>query len=201
MTLHDIDDMNGAVREIARVLSPGGRVCVAVVHPINSAGRFAQRTADAPFVIGDSYFEARPYADRVERDGLAMTFSSVHRPIEALFAAFESAGLVVERLVEIPDATAPPGDRWQRIPLFLHSAGEEVRLSHEPRASAAIILVIGLVLVVIGGSRGARRAVAVRAAARRHRDRGRDGGIYIPLGSMIVISVILTLIVNFFVRR
>lgn len=120
MTLHDIDDLNGAVREIARVLSPGGRVCVAVVHPINSAGRFAGRTAGAPFVIGDSYLDERRYADRVERDGLAMTFSSVHRPLEALFAAFESAGLVVERLVEIPDATAPPGDRWQRIPLFLH---------------------------------------------------------------------------------
>ena len=30
---------------------------------------------------------------------------------------------------------------------------------------------------------------------------GENGGIYIPLGSMIVISLILTLILNFFVRR
>jgi hypothetical protein len=30
------------------------------------------------------------------------------------------AGLRVERLVEVADTTGPPGDRWQRIPLFLH---------------------------------------------------------------------------------
>jgi SAM-dependent methyltransferase len=120
MTLHDIDDMDGAVREIARVLSPAGRACMAVVHPINSAGRFAERTPDAPFIIRDSYFDHRHYADRVERDGLEMTFNSVHRPLAALFVSLESAGLLVERLAEIGDATAPLGDRWQRIPLFLH---------------------------------------------------------------------------------
>jgi hypothetical protein len=49
-----------------------------------------------------------------------MTFTSRHRPLETYFAALESAGLVVERLVEVPDTTAPPGDRWQRIPLFIH---------------------------------------------------------------------------------
>jgi len=119
MSLHDIDDMEGAVREIARILVPGGRACVAVVHPINSAGRFTERTPDAPFVIRDSYFEHRHYADLVERDGLEMTFSSVHRPLESIFAALEAAGLPVERLVEVGDPTAPRGDRWQRIPLFL----------------------------------------------------------------------------------
>jgi len=120
MTLHDIDDADGAVSEIARVLAPAGRACVAVVHPINSAGRFETRTPDAPFVIRESYFEDRRYVDRVERDGLEMTFSSVHRPLEALVAAFEAAGLLIERLVEIPDTTDAPGDRWRRIPLFLH---------------------------------------------------------------------------------
>ena len=120
MTLHDIDDLGGAVREIARVLTDDGRACIALVHPINSAGRFETQTPDAPFIIRSSYFEARRYADRVERDGLLMTFNSVHRPLEALFAALEIAGLLAERLVEIPDTTDPPGDRWQRIPLFLH---------------------------------------------------------------------------------
>jgi SAM-dependent methyltransferase len=120
MSLHDVDDMDASVGEIARVLQPGGRACLAIVHPMNSGGRFEARSPDAPFVIRDSYFEERRYTDRVERDGLEMTFTSIHRPLEAYVAALESAGLLVERLVEVPDSTDPPGDRWQRIPLFLH---------------------------------------------------------------------------------
>jgi ubiquinone/menaquinone biosynthesis C-methylase UbiE len=52
MSLHDISAMPAAVREVARVLEPGGRFCVAIVHPINSAGRFETTAADesAPFV-------------------------------------------------------------------------------------------------------------------------------------------------------
>ncbi len=68
----------------------------------------------------ESYFEQRRYADEVERDGLRMTFTSRHRPLEAYFGALETSGLVVERLVEVADTTDPPGDRWQRVPLFLH---------------------------------------------------------------------------------
>ncbi len=120
LALHDMDDMEAAVAEAARVLVRGGRLCAAVVHPINSAGSFASRSPDAEFVIRESYFEARRYVDTVERDGLSMTFTSIHRPLEAYVAAFASSGLLVERLVEIPDTTASPGERWQRIPLFLH---------------------------------------------------------------------------------
>jgi SAM-dependent methyltransferase len=119
MSLHDIDDMDGAIREMARVLAPDGRLCAAIVHPINSAGKFAERTPDAPFLIRESYLEQRRYADTVERDGLQMTFTSVHRPLQAYVDALADAGFVVERLVEVPDSTDPPGDRWQRIPLFL----------------------------------------------------------------------------------
>ena len=120
LSLHDMDDMAGAVGEAARVLARGGRLCAAVVHPINSAGHFESSAPDAAFVIRDSYFAERRYADEVERDGLRMTFTSRHRPLEAYVAALESAGLRVERLVEVPDPTAPPGDRWRRLPLFLH---------------------------------------------------------------------------------
>jgi SAM-dependent methyltransferase len=120
LSLHDMDDMEGAVAEAVRVLAPGGRFCVAVVHPINSGGHFASSAADAPFIMRDSYFEKRRYSDTVERAGLRMTFTSLHRPLEAYVAAFGSAGLTVERLVEVADTTDPPGDRWQRIPLFLH---------------------------------------------------------------------------------
>jgi hypothetical protein len=63
---------------------------------------------------------ARRYADTVERDGLRMTFSSLHRPLEGYVHALSAAGFLVERLVEVPDSTDPRGARWQRLPLFLH---------------------------------------------------------------------------------
>lgn len=110
--------------EAARILKPGGRFCLAIVHPINSAGRFASTMAQAPFVISGAYLEPLAYSDAVERDGLAMTFHGYHRPLEHYFSALEEAGFLVEALKEpkIPDHAidSESSRRWQRVPLFLH---------------------------------------------------------------------------------
>ena len=120
MSLQDVDDLGAAANEIARVLAPGGHACVAVLHPINSGGSFEEHRPDAPFVIRDPYLETRRYADVVERDGLRMTFSSYHRPLQDYVGALTAGGLLVEQILEIPDDTVPLGTRWQRVPLFLH---------------------------------------------------------------------------------
>jgi hypothetical protein len=64
-----------------------------------------------------------------------------------------------------------------------------------------IILVIGLVLVVLGGL----AALGVRLPFGRLPGdiaiEGERGAVYIPIASMIVISVILTIVLNFFLRR
>ena len=90
----------------------------------NSAGSFEQKTATAPFVIKGDYLRAFNYADRVERDGLTMTFHSQHRPLEAYFRALEKVGLSVEALREpsVPEhaIASAASRRWQRVPLFLH---------------------------------------------------------------------------------
>jgi ubiquinone/menaquinone biosynthesis C-methylase UbiE len=117
MSLMDMDDMDGAVREIGRVLEPGGRFVVAVVHPINSAGQLAPREGvdDAPFVI-ESYLDRRPYTDHLERNGLPMTFHSIHFTLEDYSRALEEAGFLLEHVEELYDDENP---RWKRVPLFL----------------------------------------------------------------------------------
>jgi SAM-dependent methyltransferase len=124
MSLQDVDDMEGAVRESARVLEPGGRTCLAIVHPLNSAGSFKGLDADSPFTIDGSYLDRSAYADDMRRGGLDITFVSEHRPLEAYTEALTSAGLRIERLREprLPEeaVTVPRNRRWQRLPLFLH---------------------------------------------------------------------------------
>jgi SAM-dependent methyltransferase len=127
MTPQDINDLDGAMRESARLLVVGGVLRTATVHPINSAGRFAGATTGrnardpgATFEIRESYFEDRRYRDEIERDGLAMAFTSLHRDLERLAGSILRAGLLIDRVVEVPDSSAPPGSRWRRIPLFLH---------------------------------------------------------------------------------
>ena len=64
-----------------------------------------------------------------------------------------------------------------------------------------VILVIGVVLVIIGGL----AVMGVRLPFGRLPGdiaiEGERGAIYIPIGSMIVISLILTLVANFLLRR
>jgi SAM-dependent methyltransferase len=119
--LMDIDDMEGAVREAARVLTPGGAMCACVTHPIPDSGRFASRGADAPFVIEGTYLGPRRWIDMpVDRDGLHMVFAGWAYPLEGYFGVLERAGFVVEAVRE---PAAKKGDdteaRWRRIPLFL----------------------------------------------------------------------------------
>lgn len=119
MVFHDVDDLDGAVHEAARVIEPGGCFALAIVHPINSAGVFAPGPdeSERPFVIDGSYLSPRRYADDVVSENLPMRFESMHRPFEMYARVFEDAGFVLEALREVgvPD----PSDKWYRVPLFL----------------------------------------------------------------------------------
>jgi SAM-dependent methyltransferase len=120
MSLHDIDDLDAALREAGRVLVPGGRLRTAIVHPIASAGRFPTREPDAVFEIRESYFEERGYSNTFERDGLTMTFTSRHRSLERIARAILDAGLIIDHVAEVADLADPAGSPWRRLPLFLH---------------------------------------------------------------------------------
>ncbi|MDT0928487.1 hypothetical protein, partial [Staphylococcus pseudintermedius] len=119
----DMDDPAAAVGEAARVLRRGGALCCCITHPLETAGAFAARDADAPFIV-DHYFDVRRTGSVHERGGIAIEFAKTHRPVAAYTGMVEDAGLVIEALREtgLPrelwrDETSA---RWARIPTFLH---------------------------------------------------------------------------------
>jgi SAM-dependent methyltransferase len=124
MSLMNMDDLDGAVGEIGRVLERGGRLCSADIHPFN-VGEFVDDDPEAAYVITGSYLEPAAKVFESERDGIHVTFRDQPIPLERYSRAFESAGLALEALREpqAPDAfvrARPRAARRRRIPLLLH---------------------------------------------------------------------------------
>jgi ubiquinone/menaquinone biosynthesis C-methylase UbiE len=100
-SLMDVADMPTSVAEAARVLRPGGHLCICITHPTAEAGKFQSKEPDQ------------------------ITFTGWRYALEEYARALEDAGLLIERLRE---PAAPPAalaaragyERWQRLPSFLH---------------------------------------------------------------------------------
>jgi SAM-dependent methyltransferase len=124
MTLQDIDELTAAISEMGRILVASGTACIAIVHPLNSAGKFENESADSPFLIAASYLDEFGYSDDIARNGLRMLFHSKHRPLEAYSRALEASGFIIDAIREhrIPEEglRSDRSRRWRRIPLFLH---------------------------------------------------------------------------------
>jgi SAM-dependent methyltransferase len=113
MSLITMDDPAAAIHETARVLAPGGRFCLAILHPVNR-----------PKALLADYFGEHRVAEAIERNGVPMVFEDVHRPLEAYTAALGDAGFAIERLSEprpgsVIAADGPLADAARR-PYFLH---------------------------------------------------------------------------------
>ena len=106
MSLLDMDDFPGAMREIGRVLRAGGRLCLAVVHPFNSA-QDVETMHTPEFRVSQPYLEQRRYVDHMERDGVAMTFTSMHRPLSAYTSALFANGMAITALTEAGGGNVP----------------------------------------------------------------------------------------------
>ena len=107
MSLHDFDDLPAAVAEVARILAPDGRFCVALMHPAVTAR------------IVEGYAVERRYRYTVQNAGLQMTYEGAHRPLGAYFDALAMAGFVVEALRE-PAALRDDGSPYVN---FVHLRG------------------------------------------------------------------------------
>lgn len=124
-SLQDMDHFERAVAEAARLLVPGGRFCIALPHPVRSAGRFESKDPASPFRIDGSYYERQPWPWSHSHSGMTVSIPSEHRPLQDYTAALESSGFLVESLREpAPDpevvASRPSLLRWTRLPCFLH---------------------------------------------------------------------------------
>lgn len=105
--LMDVDDVEAAVAEAARVLMPGGRLCLSITHPIANPGE-----RDSP------YLESTRFRQEVVRDGLPMVFGGWSHPLSHYTGALEKAGLLIEALREPAWKDEPsPYHLWLRARL------------------------------------------------------------------------------------
>jgi ubiquinone/menaquinone biosynthesis C-methylase UbiE len=99
-TLMDVVDLPGSIKEIGRVLAPGGRLCLAITHPVINTGTMIGTGADRKFVLDQPYFETRRFTSLVQQDGMEMLFQGWDHPLTGFTRPLEDAGLLIEAIRE-----------------------------------------------------------------------------------------------------
>ncbi len=132
MSLQDIDDMTGAVNEIARVLKDGASLAMAIVHPMYSGGRFAAPGDNGKnaFVMKRTYFQSEVLVSTDTHGDLSVTLFREHRPLQLYMNALIKAGFHVEEMLELSDEDETR-DR-DGIPVFLDLVATRVPRSPQP---------------------------------------------------------------------
>jgi SAM-dependent methyltransferase len=100
-------DSAAVMREVARVLRPGGRWVFSVTHPVRWC--FADDPGPGGLVVEHSYFDRRAYVEQDET-GTA-TYTEHHRTIGDRVQEITSAGLRLDAIVE-PEWPADHGRSW-----------------------------------------------------------------------------------------
>lgn len=91
-----VADPGRVMREVARVLRPGGRWVFSVTHPVRWA--FPDDPGPAGLTADRSYFDRTSYVER-DADGTVL-YAEHHRTLSDRVADLVDAGFVLERLVE-----------------------------------------------------------------------------------------------------
>jgi SAM-dependent methyltransferase len=125
MVLMDIEELEAAVAEMARILAPSGVVCAAILHPIITSGLFVPDDPNRTFYMGEYRRPMRHVLDITRAGGDVFRFRIEHRPIEDYSRAFEAAGLALTAVREPRPgddlvAEHPQFADYQRVPNFLH---------------------------------------------------------------------------------
>ncbi len=132
MSLQDIDDMTGAVNEIARVLKDGASLAMAIVHPMYSGGRFAapEDNGKNSFVMKRTYFQPEVLVSTDCHGDRSVTLFREHRPLQLYMNALIKAGFHVEEVLELSDEDETR-DR-AGIPMFLDLVATRLPRSPQP---------------------------------------------------------------------
>lgn len=100
-------DSSAVMREVARVLQPGGRWVFSVTHPMRWV--FPDDPGPAGLAAVQSYFDRSPYVERAE-DGTP-TYVEQHRTLGDRIDEITAAGFALTRLVE-PEWPAGHTRQW-----------------------------------------------------------------------------------------
>ena len=102
----DVPDYPAVIREIARVLAPGGVFVHVGVHPC-FVGAFADRSAPDRVVLTPGYGDTGHTFESWAPHGVRARVGAWHLPLAALVNAVAGAGLTVVKLAEDGSAELP----------------------------------------------------------------------------------------------
>lgn len=115
LVLHYLRDWVAPLRELRRVLRPGGALVLSTHHPMT----------DVELSTTGDYYATELLHDRWEKGGETFDVRFWRRPLSEMFAAFAEAGWRVERLDEplpLPECRERDPAAWARLttaPAFL----------------------------------------------------------------------------------
>ena len=98
LVLHYLEDWSGPLAELHRVLKPGGRLILAVNHPVIRPVVYPE----------DDYFAITPYTEDYTFDGETASLTFWHRPLHAMTDAFTQAGFAISVISEPPFSPDTP---------------------------------------------------------------------------------------------